>query len=237
MRSITTRAALLLSCLSLASVVPQLLARKKDHPLDTSSEQKRAAHAVNRLTFGPRPGDVQQVMAIGVDRWIDLELHPEKIADDNLQSRLTGLRTLHMSTKEIFEGFPDNQMVKQVADGKRPMPSDPARRAVYQAQIARLEERQERKERKIAATPQPSVPVEATAGESAKTAEEVARNPDPASSDSNSMNAMGPGSTNMSTNAGADDNLSKPTPRLTAEEEAEARRREDSRAWRYPRQS
>ena len=227
MRSITTRAALLLPCLILASVVPQLLAKKKALPPDPSTEQKRAAHALNRLTFGPRPGDVDEVMAMGVERWIDLELHPEKIADNNLESRLRPLRTLHMSAKEIFEDFPDNQMVKQVASGKRPMPSDPARRAVYQAQIARLEERQERKERKIAATPQPSVPVEATAGESAKAAEEVARNPDPASGDSNSMNAMGPGSTNMSTNASADDNVSKPTPRLTAEEEAEARRRED----------
>ena len=96
MRSITTRALLLLSCLILAGVVPQLLAKKKVRPPDTPIEQKRAAHALNRLTFGPRPGDVEQVMAVGVDRWIDLELHPEKIADNNLESRLTPLRTLHM---------------------------------------------------------------------------------------------------------------------------------------------
>ena len=93
MRSITTRAVLLLSCLILAVVVPQLLAKKKVRPPDTPTEQKRAAHALNRLTFGPRPGEVEQVMAIGVDRWIDLELHPEKIADNHLESRLTPLRT------------------------------------------------------------------------------------------------------------------------------------------------
>jgi uncharacterized protein (DUF1800 family) len=225
MRSITTRAALLLWCLILAGVAPQLLAKKKVHPPDTSTEQKRAAHALNRLTFGPRPGDIEQVTAIGVEQWIDLQLHPEKIADNNLESRLAPLRTLHMSAKEIFEEFPDNQMVKQVADGKRPMPSDPARRAVYRAQIARLEERQERKEQKIAATSQPSLAGEPAAAKSAKTAEEVAaRNAEPAPTDSNSMNAMTPGS---STNASAEDNLSKPTPQLTGAEEAEARRRED----------
>ena len=51
-------------------------------------------------------------------------------------------RTLHMSTKEIVEEFPDNQMIKQVMDGKKSMPSDPARRAIYQVQIARLQEKQ-----------------------------------------------------------------------------------------------
>ena len=54
-------------------------------------------------------------------------------------------RTLRMSSKEIVEEFPDNQMIKQVMDGKRPMPSDPARRAVFQVQIARLQEKKERK--------------------------------------------------------------------------------------------
>jgi uncharacterized protein (DUF1800 family) len=165
--------ALSLLCLSLAGAVPQLRARKKDKTPDPgASEQKRAMHALNRLTFGPRPGDVQQVMAIGVDRWIDLQLHPEKIPDAAIESRVAGFRTLHMSSKEIAEEFPDNQMIKQVMDGKRPMPSDPAKRAVFQVQIARLEERQEKKEQKRqAVAPAPVVPV---ASDGAKTAEELA---------------------------------------------------------------
>jgi len=229
MRSITTRAARLLCCLSLACLIPQLLAKKKDHPPDPPSEQKRAAHALNRLTFGPRPGDLQQVMAMGVERWIDLELHPEKVADNNLESRLSPLRTLRMSAKEIFEDFPDNQMVKQVAAGKHPMPSDPARRAVYQVQLERLERKQERKERKLAPTPPPSFAVQPTAAESARTSEEVAAaaNAEPRSTDSDSLNASRPGTTDMSTNAPAEDTVSKPTPQVTAEEEAEAHRRED----------
>ena len=122
-----------------------------------ANEQKRAVHALNRLTFGPRPGDVQQVMAMGVDRWIDLQLHPEKIPDSAVESRLAPFRTLHMSSKEIVEEFPDNQMVKQVMEGKRPMPSDPAQRAVFQVQIARLrgktgrESRRRRKQQAAAA--------------------------------------------------------------------------------------
>ena len=107
MRSKLGKPALFLLCLSLACAVPQLIAKKKDKAADPRSneqgpnEQKRAVQALNRLTFGPRPGDVQQVMAMGVDRWIDLQLHPDKIPDSAVETRLTGFRTLHMSSKEI----------------------------------------------------------------------------------------------------------------------------------------
>src|ERR1700676_3541835 len=118
MPSKSGKLALLLLCVSLASAVPQLLARKKDKAADPQpNEQKRAVQALNRLTFGPRPGDLQQVMAMGVDRWIDLQLHPEKISDSSFESRLTPFRTLHMSSKEIVEEFPDNQIIKQVMEG------------------------------------------------------------------------------------------------------------------------
>ncbi len=132
----------------MACVVPQLLAKKKTEPDSGPNDQKRAVHALNRLTFGPRPGDVQQVMAMGVDRWIDVQLHPEKIDDTALQSRLEQFRTLRMSAHEMVENFPDNQIVKQVMDGKKSMPSDSARRAIYEVQMARLEARQEKKQEK-----------------------------------------------------------------------------------------
>ena len=44
-------------------------------------EHKRVFHALNRLTFGPRPGDAERVKSMGIDKWIDLQLHPEKIDD------------------------------------------------------------------------------------------------------------------------------------------------------------
>jgi len=45
------------------------------------SAEEQARHALDRLAFGPRPGDVDRVRSMGVDRWIDLQLHPERIAD------------------------------------------------------------------------------------------------------------------------------------------------------------
>ena len=138
-------------CASLACAVPQLLAKKdksnRDQANSTPNGQRRALHALNRLTFGPRPGDVQEVMALGVERWIDLQLHPDKIDDSALNARLEPLRTLRMSRKEIAENFPDPQEINQVMNGRRSMPSDPARRAIYQVQLARLEDRRERKDK------------------------------------------------------------------------------------------
>jgi len=148
MRSGRIKVAVSLLFVSLACTVPSLLAKKKDtNAASGQNDQRRAVHALNRLTFGPRPADVQQVIAMGVDKWIDLQLHPDKIKNDALESRLAPLRTLRMSTREIVEEFPDPPLIKAVIDGKKPMPSDAAKRAVYQVQIARLQEK-EKKERK-----------------------------------------------------------------------------------------
>jgi uncharacterized protein (DUF1800 family) len=149
MKPIRVKVAGVLLSVSLACAIP-VLAKKKVTPASSPAEQKRAVHALNRLTFGPRPGDVQRVMAIGVDAWIDQQLHPSKINDDALESRLAPFRTLRMSPREVAEDFPDGGLVKQVMDGKKSMPTDAAKRAVYQVQIARQEAKQEEKREKKA---------------------------------------------------------------------------------------
>ena len=133
-------AALLLSGLAVTA-----LAKKKTASSGTIDEQKRAVHALNRLTFGPRPDEVERVAQIGVDKWIELQLHPENIDDSALDARLAAFGTLRMDTRQIVENFPNNEIIKQVAEGKVPMPRDPVRRAVYQAQIQKYEDKQDRK--------------------------------------------------------------------------------------------
>ncbi len=123
-----------------------LAAKKKADTTDAASQQKRALHAVDRLTFGPRPGDVQAVMAMGVDKWIELQLHPEKIDNAALDARLATYRTLHMSAREMAMNFPPPQVLKAVQDGKLPMPNDPYKHAVYSANLVRLEEKKEAKQ-------------------------------------------------------------------------------------------
>ena len=62
-------------------------------------------HVLNRVAFGPRPGDLEHVRAIGVTRYIDDQLHPERLSDAGMDARLAGLQTLHMSSREIAERF------------------------------------------------------------------------------------------------------------------------------------
>ena len=143
-------AILLLAALALA---PSALAKKKS-PAGTMDLQKRAAHALNRLTFGPRPGDYERVTKMGVDKWIDLQLHPDKIDDSALAAHLDSFRTLQMSTREIVENFPNNELIRQVASGKAAMPQDPVLRAVYEARIDELEfKKEEKKDRQAATAP------------------------------------------------------------------------------------
>ncbi len=126
--------------------------KKKDKKSTFSSpaqvqmdEHQRAMHALNRLTFGPRPGDVDRVMAMGVDKWVEQQLHPEKIDDSALQARLEPLRTLRMDSRQLAEAFPPPQVIKQVAEGKRGMPSDKVERAIYESQVEKYEDKREKK--------------------------------------------------------------------------------------------
>src|SRR5712664_2172359 len=138
-----------LSLLGFTLSVQLALAKKREKQNSTVAqmdEQKRTLHALNRLTFGSRPGDVERVMAMGVDKWIDQQLHPEKIDDHALDASLTPFRTLRMDTRQIDENFLPPQLIKAAAEGKRSRPSVPAKRAVYEAQIERMQERQERKQ-------------------------------------------------------------------------------------------
>jgi uncharacterized protein (DUF1800 family) len=129
-----------------ATVQPALGKKGKPPAAAEISEQKRALQALNRLTFGPRPGEMQRILAMGVDKWMDEQLHPEKMDDHALDARLAAFRTLRLNTREIVENFPDDQVIKAFADGKKSFPSDPAKRAVYEAQLERYQEKMERKQ-------------------------------------------------------------------------------------------
>ena len=134
--------------LGLAVSVQLAIANKgKQEPAAPPMDQRqRALHALNRLAFGPRPGDVERVAAMGVDKWIDQQLHPDKIDDHALDARLEPFRTLRMNTREIVENFPPPAVIKAIAEGKESMPSDPARRAVYEAQLEKYQEKKEQKQ-------------------------------------------------------------------------------------------
>jgi uncharacterized protein (DUF1800 family) len=106
------------------------------------TEEQRALHALNRLTFGPRPGDLQKVMGTDAGDWIEQQLHPEEISDSVLDGKFSQFRTLRMSTRDLVQTFPNNNLVKSAAEGKLPLPTDPLKRSIYEVQVSILAERQ-----------------------------------------------------------------------------------------------
>jgi uncharacterized protein (DUF1800 family) len=81
------------------------------------SEQQRALHVLNRLAFGPRPGDVDHVEHIGVENWIDRQLHPDSIPEPaDLPQRVNSLHTLQMTPQELFVRY--QMPLQQLAAGE-----------------------------------------------------------------------------------------------------------------------
>ena len=81
---------------------------------DTAPAGEQAVlHALNRLTFGPRPGDAERVRAMGLQRWIEQQLEPARFADVGLAARLERLETLALDSRTIQQEYSGPAMVER----------------------------------------------------------------------------------------------------------------------------
>jgi uncharacterized protein (DUF1800 family) len=104
---------------------------------------QRVQQALNRLTFGPRPGDAERVKSLGLKKWIDLQLHPERIpVDPTLEAKLKTLDTLTMTGEELVANYPSPQVAKLMVNGQLPLPTDPDRRMMIRKIVDRLDRAQ-----------------------------------------------------------------------------------------------
>lgn len=69
------------------------------------TEEQKILHLLNRAGFGPRPGDVERVRQMGLEKYLDQQLHPEDLSDDLLTRPLQALNTLQMAGPEIVQTF------------------------------------------------------------------------------------------------------------------------------------
>jgi uncharacterized protein (DUF1800 family) len=82
----------------------------KGLPTEGLIEDEAILQALNRLGFGPRPGDVERVKEMGLQKWVDQQLHPDSINDSALDSRLNRFPTLKMSSARLLDEFPEAQV-------------------------------------------------------------------------------------------------------------------------------
>jgi uncharacterized protein (DUF1800 family) len=103
----------------------------------------RLQQALNRLTYGPRPGDVERVRAIGLENWIERQLHPESIPENPvLAEKLRYFDTLDLSSSQLVLDYPSPEVVRQMVMGQIPYPTDPEIRMMIAKMVARTEQKQ-----------------------------------------------------------------------------------------------
>lgn len=78
------------------------------------SEREAAAHLLDRLTFGPRPGEVDRVVAMGLERWLETQLGPP-LPEPRLEAELQKLPALGMSLEQILNTYPPQVVVRRIA--------------------------------------------------------------------------------------------------------------------------
>lgn len=111
-----------------ASALPKEKNPKQDAvlkglPITELSADEAILHALNRLAYGPRPGDIERVRQMGLAKWIDLQLNPKTLDDTAMEARLRDYPTLQMASAQLIADYPNpkqaaNQAAKQAGNSK-----------------------------------------------------------------------------------------------------------------------
>ncbi|MGB7266520.1 MAG: DUF1800 domain-containing protein [Terracidiphilus sp.] len=128
-----------------ADEAPVHASRRPSYRSTELQGDERIIQALNRFTFGPRPGDVEAVQAMGLDKWFDEQLHPATIDETDLNARLAQFPAMQWSTQDLLYRMPSNGMIRQAANGRIEIPPSGTLHAVYENQIYRLQARKDAK--------------------------------------------------------------------------------------------
>jgi uncharacterized protein (DUF1800 family) len=96
-------------------------------------------HVLNRLAYGPTPADVERVRQLGIDGYIDEQLHPERISVlAALQHSLDALRSTHLSQRELMAQFRQARQARSAGEPNQTMLRDLYERETLESGEQRL---------------------------------------------------------------------------------------------------
>ncbi|HEX4899206.1 MAG TPA: DUF1800 domain-containing protein [Pyrinomonadaceae bacterium] len=95
-------------------------------PSNSLTEEQRITHALNRLGFGARPGDVERVKRIGIQKYIEQQLNPSQVSDEVAEAKVRNLATLTMTTAQLYEKYPQPGQILRQLQRRGELPNDPA---------------------------------------------------------------------------------------------------------------
>ncbi len=85
----------------------------------STTADPKVLHFINRLSFGPTPGEVQRVQTMGIERYIQEQLSPETIPQPPaLTQQLASFQTLNMTPSQLFEEYGPTKELKQMLLGQ-----------------------------------------------------------------------------------------------------------------------
>jgi uncharacterized protein (DUF1800 family) len=126
-----------------ATTICLVIALSATHPSGAAPDDRAIGHALGRLGFGARPGDVARIRATGLEKYIDQQLEPSKIEDRAVEERLKEFQTLGMDSSELAGKFytPPNQRNRQQnQNGQNPPMAPPeAQQMRTQANLPMIE--------------------------------------------------------------------------------------------------
>jgi uncharacterized protein (DUF1800 family) len=105
------------------------------------TEEQRVVHVLNRLAFGARPGDVERVRRMGVERYIEQQLNPSKIEDSLAESKLRAMPTLTLTTGELMARYPNPGALLRQMQRRGRLPEE--LRALYEARRGVAQQQQQ----------------------------------------------------------------------------------------------
>ena len=105
----------------------------------------RILQALNRFTFGPRPGDLETVRSKGLDAWFEQQLHPQTLDETTLNERLAQYPAMQWSVADLLFRVPSGAIIRQAIAGKVDIPKKGTLHAVYENQMFRQQEKKAEK--------------------------------------------------------------------------------------------
>jgi uncharacterized protein (DUF1800 family) len=98
--------------------------KKQQQAAQLLTEEQRIVHALNRLGFGARPGDVERVRRLGVEKYVEQQLNPSQIDDAIVEAKLKSLPTLTMSNSELLAKYPNPGLLIRQLQRRGDLPPD-----------------------------------------------------------------------------------------------------------------
>ncbi|HEV7991099.1 MAG TPA: DUF1800 domain-containing protein [Gemmatimonadaceae bacterium] len=90
-----------------SSAAPYIVVSPTEPREQTADQQVQ--QVLNRLAFGARPGDVAKVRELGVDRWIALQLAPDRIDDHTTEALVASYESYGRPTQDIVAAYREGQ--------------------------------------------------------------------------------------------------------------------------------